>query len=243
MEAGAAGAAGAATADAGAATQGTEAEGNEGQQQQNGLPENLVETLSSLQAGQEELRQFLTSQQDATTTTETATEEPDELDLSFLDPADPAFDPAEVATRLGGLIEQTADKRAQALVDQRMAPLEKTVKDFTRTAEAERLVSEFPEFGDQEVATEVVKVSRQIAEAHMPNDPKAAAELADQPWFWRLTYMAARAAESANQEGTGVPDPAHLEGGAGAGPGSGSQVDPGDAIVAPSRGGRSVLPF
>lgn len=235
----ASGAAGAATADAG--TQG--AGGNEAAEaQQNGLPENLVETLDGLKTGQEELRQFLQNSQ-AQTADDDPEEESDELDLSFLDPAAPEFDPAEVATRLGGLIEQTAEKRAQALVDKAVGPLQKTVSDFTRTAEAERLVAEFPEFGDEEVATEVVKVARQIAEHHLPNDPDKAAELADAPWFWRLTYMAARAAETANAEGTGVQDPAHLEGGGGGGAGSGSQEDPGDAIVSARRGGRSVLPF
>lgn len=240
MEASGQGAAGAAPADAG--TQ--EGQGNEAAQSA-GMPEGLVETLQTLQTGQEELRQYLTSQQQqAQQTEEPAAEEPDELDLSFLDPENPTFDPATVATRLGDLIEQTAEKRAQALVDQRVGPLETRFNDSVRTAEAERLVSEFPEFGDEEVANEVVKVSRQIAEHHMPGDPKAAAELADQPWFWRLTYMAARAAESANEEGNGVPNPAHLEGGGGgAGRGGGQQVDLGEQIVAPSRGGRSVLPF
>jgi hypothetical protein len=53
-------------------------------------------------------------------------------------------------------------------------------------------------------------------------------ELANKPWFWRLTYMAGRAAEAANEEGGETPQAAHLEGGGGARPG-GQQVDLGDA--------------
>lgn len=234
MEAGAAGAAGATAGDAGNGDAG-EAQGG----QQAALPDSLVSTLEGLATGQEELRQFLQSQSEGEGGEGEG--EDDGLDLSFMDPGDPEFDPAQVAERLGGLIDTAAERRANALMEQRVGPLESRLNDMARTAEAERLVAEFPEFGDQEVATEVVKVSRQIAEAHV-DDPKEAAKLADQPWFWRLTYMAARAAESANAEGD-APTAAQLEGGGGAMPGSASQADLGDAIVAPSQGGRSVLPF
>lgn len=238
MEAGAAGAAGATAAGDGGEGQGAEAQGQQ-QAQTAALPDSLVSTLEGLATGQEELRQFL--QQQNAGEPEGGDEGDDALDLSFMDPADPDFDPAQVAERLGGLIDQAAERRANALMESRVGPLESRLNDMARTAEAERLVAEFPEFGDQEVATQVVQVSRQIAEAHV-DDPKRAAELADQPWFWRLTYMAARAAESANQEGS-APDPANLEGGAGAVPGGGSQVDLGEQIVGATRGGRSVLPF
>jgi hypothetical protein len=231
MEAGAAGAAGQAAGDAGNGDAGgQEAQG----QQQAALPDSLVSTLENLSTGQEELRQFLQSQAGNEGGEEEADDE--DLDLSFMDPADPDFDPAQVAERLGGLIDSAAERRANALMEQRVGPLESRLDDMARTAEAERLVQEFPEFGDEKVANEVVGVSRQIAEAH--GQP----ELADQPWFWRMTYMAARAAESANAEGD-APPAAQLEGGSGALPGGQSQADLGDAIVAGSRGGRSVLPF
>ena len=75
----------------------------------------------------------------------------------------------------------------------------------------------------------------QLAEAH--GQP----ELANEPWFWRLTYMAGRAADAAQEESGDVPAPAHLEGGTGAVPGAGG-ADLGDAIVG-ARRGASVLPF
>jgi hypothetical protein len=58
-----------------------------------------------------------------------------------------------------------------------------------------------------------------------------------------LVYMAGRAADSANQEGSQESNAATLEGGGGAVPGGGGQVDLGDLIVNGGPRGRSVLPF
>jgi hypothetical protein len=96
-------------------------------------------------------------------------------------------------------------------------------------------VQEFPDFADPQIAEQVVGTARQIAEAY------GQTELANEPWFWRMTYMAGRAAESAAEEGDDASDAAHLEGGGGARPG-GQQVDLGDQIVN-ARRGSSVLNF
>jgi hypothetical protein len=66
-------------------------------------------------------------------------------------------------------------------------------------------------------------------------------ELGEEPSFWRLTYLAGRAADAAQEEQGDVPAPASLESGAGATPGGGGG-DLGDQIVGAHRGA-SVLPF
>lgn len=212
----------------------------QGQQAQQGDgggfdPAQFASTLESLQGSQEEMRQYLVShlpQQQASEPEPEQEPEP-ELDLSFLDPAAPEFDPEQIADRLGGLIGQVADQRTQAAI----APMQEQMTEMRRSQEAERLAGEIPELGDPEVAQQTVQVARQIAEAY--GQPA----LAQEPWFWRMTFMAARAAEAAQQEGDEAPSAAHLEGGGGAAP-SGSEVDLGDQIIAPGgRKGRSALPF
>jgi hypothetical protein len=203
----------------------------------------LATQLQSMQAGQEELRQFLMDQPwqqqgqqgEGEGEGEQQSEEP--LDLSFLDPGDPTFDPDQLAQRLGGLINQTAEQRAQALI----APVVQQQAEMRRQNEARDLVAEFPEIAQPEVAQQVVQVARQLAEAN--GHP----ELADEPWMWRLTYMAGRAVDSANEEGSQEPGAATLEGGGGARPTGGQQGDAAEeyrqALKGAARGGRSALPF
>lgn len=202
-------------------------EGEGVQQQQGPDTAALAEQLGQLSSGQEELRQFLMS---APWQAQEAEGEQDgqDLDLSFLDAEDPGFDPNTIADRLGGLIEQA--------VEQRVAPQTERLAQLERAAEADRLVAEFPEMGSPETANEVVKTAGDLAQA------VGRPEIANEPWFWRLTYMAGRAADHANEEGAGAPDAAHLEGAGGAGPGGGQQVDLGQQIVDAKRG-RGVLPF
>lgn len=198
----------------------------------------LAEQLGQLSAGQEELRNFLQSQPWQQQEAPDPEPESDPMDLSFLDPADPSFDPEALAERLGGLVEQTAERRAQALLQQHVDPLRNDVAEMRRQAESDRLVAEFPELAEEGTAEQVVSLSRQIAEA------QGRPELADEPWFWRMTYMAGRAAEAANGEGA-EPPAAHLEGGGGAVPAS-SGADLGDLIVSGGEGaprGRRALPF
>lgn len=169
-----------------------------------------------------------------------AIEEPGELDLSFLDGTDPSFDPDQAAQRLAQTFDQRVEQKAQQLIkplEQKLSSIDEQRADDRRELEADRLVTEFPEFGDENVRSEVVNASFQIADAY------GWGEVAKEPSFWRLVYMAGRAAQSANEEGTDGPQAAHLEGGAGARPGGSQQVAGVDQILTPDRKGRGVLPF
>jgi hypothetical protein len=110
----------------------------------------------------------------------------DDLDLSFLDPGDPTFDPQQVAERLSGLIDQVTDQKVNQAIQQHVDPLRQENVDARREREALALATEFPELEDNAVAGEVVGAARQIAEAY--GQPELAAE----PWFWRMTYMGGR---------------------------------------------------
>lgn len=227
----------AANGQAAQAAQGDGGQAADGQQQGPDIGA-LAGQLEQLQGGQEELRQFLLSnpwQQQEAAEPETPSE-PEALDLSFLDPDDPGWDPQQVAQRLSGLIDQAAEQKMQPL-QERLNSIESTNAEARREAEAERLANEFPELQQRDVAEQVVGAAQQIAEAY--GQP----ELANEPWFWRMTYMAGRAAESAQQEGTEDPQAAHLEGGAGARPGGSQQVDGAEQILSPGRRGRGALPF
>lgn len=209
-------------------------------QESGGSEAQLAQQLSELASSQQDLQQWLRSepwQQQETPQEEAQTQE-EPLDLSWLDPADPGYDPEQIAQRLGGLIEQAADRRAQEMRQSDIDPLKNELADMRRQSEAERLVGEFPALGETETANEVVQVARQIAEAN--NRP----ELANEPWFWRLTYMAGTAAEAANEEGSESPRAAHLEGGGGAAPAAG-QVDYAAQIIdgGGEHLGRRALPF
>lgn len=218
-------------------------QGAEGQAAQGG-PDlaQLAETLQSLQGGQEELRQFLAGQpwqqQEAGTPGPEAQPQQEQIDWSFLDPEDPGFDPQAMAHRLAGVIDQTMASREQAFMQQHVAPLNERLETERINREAQNLVDDFPELADQKVAGEVVSTARQIAESY--GQPA----LANEPWFWRMTYQAGRAAQQAQDEGAETPEAAHLEGGAGARPGAHQQGDMGEQLFqSPERLGRRALPF
>lgn len=220
---------------AGLAGDGQAQGGDDAGQQQAPDTAALAQQLEALTGGQEEMRQFLMSQPWQQAEAQEAEQEipgDEPLDLSFLDPTEPGFDPNQVADRLGGLIDNVVEQRLQREIN----PLRESMDEQRRDLESRDLVAEFPEFGDPQIADQVVDASKQIAQAY------GKPELANEPWFWRLTYMAGRAAESANEEGSGDPEAAHLEGGGGARPGGNPQVDLGEQIVS-ARRGRSVLPF
>lgn len=190
--------------------------------------------LQEFQSGQAELRDLLQTmqlQQPQAQAQPEAVAEPSlaDADLSFLDQSDPDFDPQQVAVQLGELFQQT--------VQQQIAPLNEQIAEQRREQQARDLAEEFPELEDPQVANELITAAQQWATEY--NRP----DLANDPPFWRLVFMAQRAAALAASEGAeSAPGAAHLEGGGGALP-SGSQGDLGDAIVAEERGGRSVLPF
>lgn len=223
-----------------ASAQGDNAQGTDngqGEAQQGPDLGQLAEQLQSLTASQEDLRQYLASlpqlqQQEG----EPQTQEPEPIDLSWLDPTDPGYDPETIADQLGDLIDRTVQQREQELLQRHIQPLQEQQNEERVRREVQELVAEFQDLADPDVAQEVVNVSRQVAEAH------GRPELAGEPWFWRLNYMAGRAATLANEEGDAESSPAYLEGGAGTRPGA-QQVDMGAQILAAGGGGRSVLPF
>lgn len=213
-----------------------------GEAQQGPDVASLSEQLGGLNQSQEQMRQtlqqmqeFMAGQQSQEPGQEEQ-QEPDGLDLSFLD--DPQLTPEQIAQQLGGLIDQSAEQRAQQLLQQHISPLSQQVADMRLESQAERLVQEFPEMAEQETAERVVGTARQYAE--LMGRP----ELANDPAFWRLTYLAGRAADQANAEEGEDPQAAHLEGAGGAGPGGQQQPTMEQIFADGSEGlGRRALPF
>lgn len=215
-----------------------QAQGEGGEAQQGPDVGALAEQLGTLTQGQEELRQFLMTQPWQGQEQE-AGEEPQapEVDLSFLD--DPALTPEQMSQQLTSLIDQSAEQRAQTLLQQHINPLSEQMSEMRLEQQAERLTQEFPELAEEETAERVVSTARQYAE--MMGRP----ELANDPAMWRLVYLAGRAADQANAEQGEQPAAAHLEGAGGAGPG-GQQVDWAKQIVSggdENALGRRALPF
>lgn len=218
--------------DAGQAQGGAEA----GTQQAGPDVGQLASQLEALQGGQEELRQFLMSAPWQEQVQEIQQAEP-ELDLSYLMPQQ-ELDGEALAQRLGQTINEATDQRLQSQLNQLVNPLQESMNDIRMRLDVADLVQEFPEMSDPEVANQVAGpngLAQQLAQ--QLGQP----ELASRPQFWRLAYMAARAADIANEEGAESPAAAHLEGGGGAMPGA-SQVDLGEQIVG-ANAGRRVLPF
>lgn len=216
----------------------------DGGQQQGGDLAALAGHLEQLSQGQQEMREWLQGQQQQGQQQGEQQQEQAPIDLSFIDTGDPAYD-RQLAQQMAETFERTMQQREQALserFEQRFGAFDERITEREREEQARDLVSEFPEMGQQETANQVVTYAQQLAQAN--GHPELAAE----PWFWRLTYMAGRAADAAQAEGQGSGDPgaAHLEGGGGANPGAGGQVDPGDAWIknALSDGqGHRALPF
>lgn len=218
---------------------GGQAEGQE-QQQQGPDVAALSEQLGALTGDMGQLREmlpqlqeFMQSQQ--TPPAEEQQEEP--LNLDFLDTGDPEYN-QQLSQGLQALIDQ----RAQSLVDKRLGEQMSPVMDKLTAYEADRLVDEFPELGEQETAQRVVQFSRQRAEA------LGRPELANSVDFWRESYLLGRVMQmmQEEQQQAGQESAAHLEGGGGAGAGAAPQVDLGDQIVNGPEGtrlGAKVLPW
>jgi hypothetical protein len=228
------------TGAAGAAASG-DAGGDAGQQgdagQDGGVDlAQLAAGLAQQQTTQQEMYDFLRSApweaqqgQDAGQQPEAS---PEPLNLDFLNMDDPGFDPGQMAERLGSLIESTVEQRVKQGIDQAVTPLQQQQEQ-----KAAALVAEFPEFGEAETANAVLATASQLAEAYGQPD------LANKPWFWRMTYMAGRAADAAQEEQGDTPAPGHLESGAGGAPAGGRGGGmTADDIVGAKRGA-SVLPF
>jgi hypothetical protein len=245
MEASAAGLAGAAPAgDAGGGAPG-QTPGGEQQQAPQGADAiaQMAETLQGLAGTQEEMRQFLSDQAAAGQQTQQQAETPaapTPPDLSFLDETSPQYDPQKAAERLQEVMRAEAGTETQRLLQEALGPLQQQVGDMQRSQEADALVAEFPELGKAEVAEAVVKTAQQYAE--MVGNPELAANTA----FVRMTYMAGRAAQLAQQQegaaaGAGA---ATLEGAGGASPGGAGQgaTQTADSIATSWADRRSVLP-
>lgn len=213
----------------------------EGQGQQGPDISGMVEQLGTVASGMEEMRQFLASQpwQQQAQQEGEAEQDNGELDLSWLDPQSQTYeDPAAVAARLSEQLNGAVDQRAQAL----MAPMQQQMQEMRHDQEARDLAAEFPELAQPEMAQKVAGkgglAEQMAAQLGQPG-------LASEPKFWRLTYMAHKAAESANAE-NGSGDPAaRLESGSGPGPASQmTEADIVQGIVNAGDGlGKRVLDF
>src|SRR5499427_8141570 len=158
-----------------------------------------------------------------------------EPDLSFMDPDSPQYNPQQTAMALAQLMEQQSQQQVQAAVE----PLQEQIATMEAQRQADLLAGEFPEMQDPEIAQNVIDVSRQYAQ--MLGQP----ELGDNPQFWRMAYMAGRAADAANAEQQQQPAAATLEGAGGASPGGAAdaQQQVVQGILNADGAGRSVLPF
>jgi hypothetical protein len=198
----------------------------------------MVDQIGQIASGQEEMRQYLASNpwtpQDAEPQQEGT---PDEgLDLSWLDPQATAYDdPQAVADRLNTQINGAVDQRAQKL----MAPMAEQMAEMRRDQQARDLAAEFPEIATDEMANKIAGPGGLAAQmADQLGQPGLAAE----PGFWRLVYMAHRAAESGNQDGSDGPA-ATLEAGGGPGPAAQTNEDIVKGIMEAGGRGSKVLDF
>jgi hypothetical protein len=194
----------------------------------------LAEQIGNLTAGQEEMHQILRSEP---WRADEAQQEPDgqqepELDLSqYLDPADPQYDPTQLAEHLSDVVEK--------VVEQRLEPLRQETKEIRQEREWQDVANQFPELVDEQVARPVFALAKEMAEHN--GHP----ELSQEPWFVRMVYTAGKALEAAQEEGAESPSAAHLEGGGGAAP-AGSQVDAMTQVFGAGEDqplGRRALPF
>lgn len=248
MEASAA--AGPAAGDGGTGPDAPQQQPGQEQQQEGQQPDlaQLQQQLAELGPNLEQMRGMLTEQQEAQQAAweqqqqyapgyDPAQEQQEQpqTDLSFMDPDSPAYNPQQAAMALAGLMEQQSQQQVQAAVE----PLQHQIATMEAQRQADLLAGEFPEMEDPEIAQNVIDVSRQYAQ--MLGQP----ELGDNPAFWRMAYMAGRAADAANAEQQAPPAAATLEGAGGASPGSSAdaQQQVVQGILNADGAGRSVLPF
>lgn len=214
---------GQAGADAGQAQQG------EAQGQQDGANDALLQQLSSLPDSLAETQQMVRdmaqqfqSQQGQQQTGEPETA-PLDVDLSFLDAESPAYDPEAAQQQFAQQIQQLVEQGVQ----QHVAPIQQAQTEQRIQWETQQLLNEFPELNETETAKQVIGTARDYASALAPAiglSEQQAQQLANEPGFIRLMYAAGRAFDAASQE-SDDSQAAHLEGGGGATPGAGQQVD------------------
>lgn len=216
-------------------------EGDAGQQSGPDLSA-LAETVGGTNESVEQMRQILLSEPWRQQEQQQEQEEPgaEPLDLSFLD--DVTGD-QEAATQLADVIERQWQQREAALqqrFDQRLAQQDERLNEREQIEHMRDLVGEFPDMADPKIATAIVQQANELASAN--GWPE---QMASDPRFWRITYLAQQAIDAAQEEGSEQPSAAHLEGGAGA---TGAQAQQrGDdfrqMLDEASQGGASVLPY
>lgn len=219
----------------------TQGENGGGEAQQSPDVNQMVEQLGQVASGMEEMRTFLASQpwqQQAGEGEDQQQADPNELDLSWLDPNAQTYeDPQAVAARLNEVINGAVDQRAQQLI----APLQAQQAELRRDQEARDLAGEFPELADEKMAKMIAGPDGLAVQmAQVLGQPA----LAHEPAFWRMTYLAHKATEANNAQNGDAPNAANLE--SGSGPGPANQPSPEDRIKQiMNAGGRgaSVLDF
>lgn len=226
----------AATGQAAAGGEGQAAQGQGGEAAQNGQQQaqgpdlgQLAEQIGALGGGLDEMKQFLQSNPWQQQQDQGQGQQQDEgLDLSFLDPGQQMLgdDPAALSAQLGEVIKGAVQQQAQAL----MAPHVEAQNEMRRNIEARDLAGEFPELSTPEMANKIAGqggVAEQIAQqiANAVGQPQLAKALAAEPALWRMAYGYHKGIEYANNQGSGDPGAAHLEGGGGPGPAQLSEAD------------------
>ena len=185
-----------------------------------------------MREGQEELRNFMQTLQPLAEQQQEIGDEGDgAFDFSdFLTEGegDPAFDTDAFTQQFTQAVEQA--------VESKVAPLQQQQQEFVREQQMREMVAEFPDLGDPEFVTQVANVTGQFAQ--VLGHP----ELAQEPGFMRLVYLAGLSADRAGEEAGDDPGVATLEGGGGAGAGGVSGQDVGE-IFANQRKGGAALPF
>jgi hypothetical protein len=194
--------------------------------------------VQSQQEMQEMLRnaQFSNQQQQQQTqpTQEAEPEAAPELDLSFLE--DAGYDSQDTAERLMGAFGQQIEQATKPLI-QRLEQQDQMIREQRYERDAEALVAELPELAKPEVQQQVLGLASELIQTNNWSE-----DLLHDPKFWRVAYFAAKAADTANSEGSEQPNAAHLEGGGGATPAS-AQVDPAQLIAEQPREGRAAFPW
>jgi hypothetical protein len=220
----------------GDAGQAQAATGENGAAQTGGDLSQVLETLQQQGSSQEEMRNQLTSlaQWAQSQQAEPEAEAPEEpLDLSWLDPSEPGYDPDTAAQRMEQLLADRDRKNEERWAQQYVEPLRNDLQEIRMSQEMQDLAAEFPDIAENPDG--FMDLTRQAAEQIGRPD------LINNSGFMRLIRLAAAGAEAAQSEGAEHPQAAHLEGGGGATPTGGSQVDLGDQIV--NAQPKRVLPF
>lgn len=208
-------------------------------------PSEVMARFDAMQGSMEQMRSQLSAAQQAAPAAEEAA--PEEIDLSWLDPTTPEFDPEAFQQNIGQLIQQAGQQAAM--------PVMQEVAEMKRAQAAAQLRTEFPEIGEPETAQNVLTGATEYAGAVL-NDiaPQLRAMgLPDQmiqaigqgivssAATWRAVYLGAKGLGAAKGETPIDEAAALLQGGSGPRPGSQEAPDPAQQIVA-ARGG-SVLPY